>query len=63
MKSLATVGINCRRYFCHFIGRELGSWGGKVVGASLGGITGLGAGSVPLGIAGEIAGDCSLMVQ
>jgi len=50
MKSLATVGINCRRYFCHFIGRELGSWGGRIGGAALGGLAGSGVGSVSLNI-------------
>lgn len=52
-----TFGINSRRYLCHVVGRELGSWGGRIGGAALGGLAGSGAGSVPLGIAGGIAGD------
>lgn len=50
-------GINSRRYLCHVVGRELGSWGGRIGGAALGGLAGSGAGSVPLGIAGSITGD------
>lgn len=52
-----TFGINSRRYLCHVVGRELGSWGGRIGCAALGGLAGSGAGSVPLGIAGGIAGD------
>ncbi len=52
-----TLGINTGRYVCHFIGRELGSWGGRVGGYALGAAAGIGVASVPLGIAGGLAGD------
>ena len=52
-----TFGINSRRYLCHVVGRELGSWGGRVGGYALGAAAGTGVASVPLGIAGGLAGD------
>ncbi|OFP37756.1 hypothetical protein HMPREF2992_00585 [Prevotella sp. HMSC069G02] len=51
-----TFGINSRRYLCHVVGRELGSWGGRIGGAALVGLAGSGVGSVPLGIAGDYYG-------
>lgn len=52
-----TFGDNCKRYVAGAVGREIGSWGGRLLGSSLGTIGGMGVASVPLGIGGSFAGD------
>ena len=50
------IGINCEKICFQIAGRELGTWGGKMLGQAFGGLVGSGYATVPLGMLGSLAG-------